>query len=98
MGDVYLARDTRLDRKVALKILPDGVAADPDRMNRFEQEAKAASGLNHPNIITIYEIDQADSISFIAAEFIEGATLRERLLGQLMPLGDVLNVAVQIAG
>ena len=72
MGEVYLARDTRLDRKVALKILPDEVAADPDRMKRFAQEAKAASGLNHPNIITIYEIDQSESISFIATEFIEG--------------------------
>src|SRR5262245_19070408 len=98
MGEVYLAQDTRLDRKVALKILPDGVAADPDRMKRFEQEAKAASGLNQPNIITIYEIDQADSITFIATEFIEGATLRERMLGRPMPPGDVLTVAVQISG
>src|SRR5262244_3531605 len=70
MGEVYLAQDTRLDRKVALKILPDGVAADRDRMKRFEQEAKAASGLNHPNIITIYEIDEAGPTSFIATEFI----------------------------
>ena len=64
MGEVYLAQDTRLDRKVALKILPDEVAADPDRMKRFVQEAKAASGLNHPNIITIYEIDQSRFHSF----------------------------------
>jgi serine/threonine-protein kinase len=97
MGEVYLAQDTRLDRKVALKILPDGVAADLDRMKRFEHEAKAASGLNHPNIITIYEIDQTGSTSFIATEFIEGATLRERMRAQPMPVGDVLNVAVQIA-
>src|SRR6187402_2947588 len=78
MGEVYLAQDTRLDRKVALKILPDEVAADPDRMERFVQEARAASGLNHPNIITIYEIDQSESTPFIAAEYIEGLTLRER--------------------
>src|SRR6478672_11167284 len=97
MGEVYLAQDTRLDRSVALKILPDGVAADPDRMKRFEHEAKTASGLNHPNIITIYEIDRAGSTSFIATEFIEGATLRERMRAQPMPVGDVLNVAVQIA-
>jgi eukaryotic-like serine/threonine-protein kinase len=97
MGEVYLAQDTRLDRKVALKILPDGVAADPDRMKRFEQEAKAASGLNHPNIITIYEIDLADSTSFIATEFIEGDTLRDRMRAEPMPPGDVLSVAVQIA-
>src|ERR1041384_6147660 len=98
MGEVYLAQDTRLDRKVALKILPDSVAADPDRMKRFVQEAKAASGLNHPNIITIYEIDQSDSTSFIATEFIEGSTLRDRMRGQPMPIGEVLNVAIQIAG
>ena len=97
MGEVYLARDTRLDRSVALKILPEGVAADPDRMKRFEQEARAASGLNHPNIITIYEIDHADSTSFIATEFIEGSTLRERMAAEPMPPGHVLNVAVQIA-
>ncbi len=98
MGEVYLAHDTRLDRKVALKILPDEVAADPDRMRRFEQEARTASGLNHPNIITIYEIDQSGSTSFIATEFIEGATLRERLRAQPMPPGEVLDVAVQVAG
>jgi serine/threonine protein kinase len=68
MGEVYLAQDTRLDRKVALKILPHEVAADPNRMRRFVQEAKAASGLNHPNIITIYEIDQTDSTPFIASD------------------------------
>jgi serine/threonine protein kinase len=69
MGEVYLAQDSRLDRKVALKILPDEVASDRERMKRFVQEAKAASGLNHPNIITISEIDQTDSTPFIAAEF-----------------------------
>ena len=98
MGEVYLAHDTRLDRKVALKVLPDEVAADPDRMERFAQEARTASGLNHPNIITIYEIDQSGPTSFIATEFIEGATLRERLRAEPMPLAEVLNVAVQVAG
>ncbi|MGE5813442.1 MAG: protein kinase domain-containing protein [Acidobacteriota bacterium] len=97
MGEVYLAQDTRLDRKVALKILHEEVAADPDRMRRFEQEAKAASALNHPNIITIYEIDQSDSTSFIATEFIEGSTLRERMRAQPMPHGDVLKVTIQVA-
>ena len=77
--------------------MESAVAADPDRMKRFEQEARAASGLNHPNIITIYEIDQADSALFIATEFIDGATLRERMRGQPMPPAEVLNVAVQIA-
>ncbi len=97
MGEVYLARDTRLDRKVALKVLPAAVAADPDRMMRFAQEAKAASGLNHPNIITIYEIDQSESTSFIATEFIDGSTLRERMRAQPIPAAEALNVAVQIA-
>ncbi len=98
MGEVYLAQDTSLDRKVALKILPDEVAADPDRMKRFVQEARATSALNHPNIITIYEIEQTDSIPFIASEFIDGPTLRERMRGQPLPIAEVLNVSVQIAG
>lgn len=98
MGEVYLARDTRLGRDVALKILPDAVAADLDRMRRFEQEARAASALNHPNILTIYDIDRHDSTSFIATEFIEGSTLRERMRAQPMPLAEVLDVAIQIAG
>ena len=79
MGEVYLAQDTKLDRRVALKILPADVAADQTRMRRFVQEAKAASALNHPNIITIHEIEQIDSINFIATEFIDGETLRQRI-------------------
>src|SRR5437763_16703012 len=98
MGEVYLAQDTKLDRKVALKILPADVAAHPDRMKRFVQEAKSASGLNHPNIITIHEIEQIDSVNFIAMEFIDGETLRERMRKASMKLGEVLDVAAQIAG
>ena len=97
MGEVYLAQDTKLDRKVALKILPADVAANQDRMRRFVQEAKAASALNHPNIITIYEIEQIDSIHFIATEFIAGETLRERGRKASMKLREVLDVAAQIA-
>src|SRR5437588_342287 len=97
MGEVYLASDTKLDRKVALKILPADVAAHPDRMKRFVQEAKAASALNHPNIITIHEIDQTDSGHFIATEFIDGATLRERMRSAPMKLGEVLDISEQIA-
>lgn len=97
MGEVYLAQDTTLHRKVALKILPNEVAADPNRMTRFVQEARAASALNHPNIITIHEIDQSSSTSFIASEFIDGETLRERMKAQPLSLGEVLDVAVQIA-
>src|SRR5436853_2594785 len=98
MGEVYLAQDTKLDRKVALKILPAEVAAHPDRMKRFVQEAKAASALNHPNIITIYEIDESDSGHFIATEFIDGETLRERELKAPLRLGESLDIAAQIAG
>ena len=97
MGDVYLAEDTRLDRKAALKILPGDLATDSDRMRRFVQEAKTASALNHPNIITIYDIDQSGSTAFIAMEFIDGSTLRERMRAQPVPLADVLNVAIQVA-
>src|SRR5438128_7794980 len=96
MGEVYLAQDTKLDRKVALKILPADVAAHPDRMKRFVQEAKTASALNHPNIITIHEIDETDSGHFIATEFIEGETLRDRMRTTPMKLGEALDVAVQI--
>ena len=77
MGEVYLAQDTRLDRKVALKLLPVGTTGDEDRFRRFQREAKAASALNHPNILTIYEIGEEDALHFIATEFIEGVTLRE---------------------
>src|SRR5213076_687398 len=79
MGEVYLAQDTILGRKVALKILADEFAVHPDRMRRFVQEAKAASALNHPNIITIYEIDETDSGHFIAMEYVDGVTLREKI-------------------
>jgi serine/threonine protein kinase len=97
MGEVYLAQDTRLDRKVALKILPADVADNRDRMNRFVREARAASALNHPNIITIHEIDQAGSIHFIATEFIDGETLRQRINSGRLSIADALEVAIQVA-
>src|SRR2546423_12682753 len=97
MGEVYLAEDTKLDRKIALKILPAAVAAHPDRMKRFVQEAKTASALNHPNIITIYEIDETESGQFIATEFIDGGTLRERMRSAPLTLAEVLDIATQIA-
>src|SRR5438876_4136882 len=77
MGEVYLAQDIKLDRKVALKILPADLAANQDRMRRFVQEAKAAAALNHPNIAHIYEIGEADGVNFIAMEFIDGHTFGE---------------------
>jgi len=97
MGEVFLAEDTRLNRKVALKILPAEVAANEDRMRRFVQEAKSASALNHPNIITIYEIDQVDSVYFIASEFIDGQTLREHMQNEQRKLRQTLGLAVQIS-
>src|SRR6266498_1952657 len=98
MGEVYLAQDKKLDRKVALKILPAEVASNPERMRRFVQEAKAASALNHPNIITIYEIGETDSRHFIATEFIDGETLRQRMRPGHLKLNDLLDFAIQVAG
>ena len=97
MGEVYLAQDTKLDRKVALKILPPQFAADTDRMARFVREAKSASALNHPNILTIYEIDETEAGHFIATEFIDGETLRDRALSVRLPLDAALDLAIQIA-
>ena len=96
MGEVYLARDTELDRTVAIKILPADVARDQQRLQRFVQEAKSASALNHPHIITIYEIGTAGDSKFIATEFIDGDTLRQRMTHG-MRLLDVLEVSTQIA-
>lgn len=101
MGEVYLARDFGLDRQVALKILPLEFTRDPDRLHRFAREAKAASALNHPNIITIYEIGVATTangeLHFIATEFIEGQTLRQRLQAQPFTLAEALEAAIQTA-
>ncbi len=97
MGEVYLARDMRLERKVALKLLLEERTKDDQRLLRFEQEARAASALNHPNIITIYEIGDCDSTHFIATEFIEGLTLRKILAEGKMPVIAALDVAIQVA-
>ena len=90
MGEVYLAHDTKLDRKVALKVLPADLSSNEQRMRRFVQEAKAASALNHPNIITIYEIGDQDSRHFIVTELIEGETLRQRMKHQHVRLSYIL--------
>src|SRR5262249_5202829 len=101
MGEVWRARDTRLNREVAIKVLPASFTNDADRLRRFEQEAKAASALNHPNIITIYEIGEAATergdIHFIATEFIEGQTVRHQIAGARLKLGSALDVATQVA-
>ena len=96
MGEVYLARDPRLDRTVALKILPGDLAVDPDRMLRFEREAKAASALNHPNVATIYDVGESDGIHFIVMEHVEGETIAARIGRQFTP-SEVVDVAVQAA-
>ncbi|MBA3692974.1 MAG: serine/threonine-protein kinase, partial [Acidobacteria bacterium] len=97
MGEVYLAEDTRLHRKVAFKVLPENIAADKERLRRFEQEARAASTLNHPNIITVYEFGCEREIHFLATELIEGKTLRETMGGGELSLTDALNIAEQTA-
>ena len=98
MGEVWLAVDRRLERKVAIKFLATALTADPSRVKRFEQEARAASGLNHPNVCTIHALEQAPGGQhFIVMEHIEGQTLRARLTSGRMPLRDVLDVGIQIA-
>jgi eukaryotic-like serine/threonine-protein kinase len=97
MGEVYLAQDARLGRRVALKLLPACFTRDEAKVRRFEQEARAASALNHPNIITIYEIGQAEGIHFIVGEFVEGCTLRELLTSRRMTVNEALDIAIQAA-
>jgi eukaryotic-like serine/threonine-protein kinase len=96
MGQVYLAEDTKLHRKVSLKFLGTSFTHDQERLRRFEQEARAASALNHPNILTIHEIGEAQGHRFIATEFIEGQTLRERLRSKI-DIDDALDIAIQVA-
>jgi serine/threonine protein kinase len=97
MGEVYLAQDTRLNRQVALKMLRPDIDVSHDRLLRFITEAQTASSLNHPNIITIHEIDETDSGYVIATEFIEGKTLRERLAGGAIPQAEAIDIALQVA-
>ena len=97
MGEVYRARDTRLDRPVAIKVLPPGYALDAERMKRFEREARSASALNHPNIVTIYEIGATDSVSYIAMELVDGQTLREALDSGALPAEMAVEIAAQVA-
>ena len=97
MGEVYLAQDTSLRRPVALKLLPARFTSDSDRLQRFEQEAQAASALNHPNIITIHEIGREGPIHFLATEFVEGETLRRRLEAGPLRLSEALDIGVQAA-
>jgi serine/threonine protein kinase len=97
MGEVYLAQDTKLDRQVALKILPGDVASNRDRMARFIREAKSAAALNHPNIATVHEIGETDGVNFIAMEFIDGVTLREQIHRERTELRKLLRYLQHVA-
>jgi serine/threonine protein kinase/Tol biopolymer transport system component len=97
MGEVYRARDSRLGREVALKILPAAFASDSDRVRRFEQEGRAAAALNHPNIVVIYDAGSEGDVFYVATELLEGETLRERLAGSALPVRKAIDYAIQIA-
>jgi serine/threonine protein kinase/Tol biopolymer transport system component len=97
MGTIYLAHDARLGRKIALKLLPAQFTNDKDRLHRFQQEARAASALNHPNILTVYEIEQKKDLHYIATEFIDGLTLRQKMADTRMSISEKLSIAIQIA-
>src|ERR1700730_1916040 len=97
MGEVWRARDSRLSREVAIKVLPAAVASDPERLKRFEKEARAASALNHPSIVTIYDVGQTGGLSWIAMELVEGKTLRELLVSGALAPKRCLQLATSVA-
>ncbi len=97
MGEVYRARDTKLDRDVAIKVLPEDFATDPDRLARFEREAKLLAALNHANIGAIHGLEESDDIRFLVLELIEGETLGQRLVKGALPVAEALDIACQIA-
>src|ERR1700692_3558241 len=98
MGEVYKARDTRLDRTVAIKVLPEHLSQKPQLRERFEREARAVSSLNHSNICTLHDVGQQDDVDFLVMEYLEGDTLAQRLKKGSLPLDQALRYAVEIAG
>ena len=97
MGEVYRAHDSRLDRTVAIKVLPASFSADRDRLQRFAQEARAAAALNHPNILSIFDIGEEQGAPYVVSELLEGETLRERLRNGALPVRKVIDYAMQVA-
>src|SRR5512138_3013176 len=97
MGEVYRARDTRLGREVAVKVLPENVASNPDRLARFEREARAVAGLNHPNIVTLHSVEDEDGIRFLTMELVEGRSLDHLVAAGGLSLTRVLDLAIPLA-
>src|ERR671933_446927 len=97
MGEIYRARDPKIGRDVAIKVLPPAFSADKERLARFEQEAQAAGALNHPNILSIYDVDTHDGALYVVSELLEGETLRERLGGAPLPQRKAIDYAQQLA-
>src|SRR5215471_3100950 len=97
MGEVYLAQDTKLGRKIAIKLLSEEFTKDQDRVSRFEREARAASILNHPNILVVHEIGEADAAHYIATEYVDGQTVRKRIQSGNISLQEALEIAIQTA-
>ena len=97
MGVIYLAHDTRLDRAVAIKSLPEDVASDPERRQRFEREARVLAALNHPNIAGIYDVEELEGRSYLALEYVQGESLAERIARGPLPLAETLEICIQMA-
>ena len=97
MGQVYLAEDERLGRRVALKLLPAEMAEKPDRLNRFQREARAVAALNHPNIVTIYSVEEANGVTFLTMELVDGQSLESRIAPGGMDLAAILEIAIPLA-
>ncbi len=97
MGEVYRAKDKRLDREVAVKVLPAGVSRDPERLERFEREARALASLNHPNIVTIFSVENASGLRFLVMELLEGRPLAELIPQDGFPLSRLLKIAIPLA-